>query len=388
MSKVSVIIPVYNVEPYLERCLDSVINQTLEDIELVIVNDGSTDGSAKICETYASKDSRIKYICQENQGVFMARKNGFKEVTSDYVTFIDPDDWVEFDYFQRLYEDIGTCDMVISKSYTLSNGIVVYHNKLPVGLYDTYEKMDYFIDNMLYSKEYKTEGIHPDIWGSLIKTDIIKECIDDIYTRLDMFQGSEVMLRAYLKCKAIRISDICGYNYFHREGSSCNSIKPWYLRTVNEFYNSISRVFSKHEKADSLMPQLQAFCSQYLLLTPDFLGFSPNVFNIRYISPFLNTMKDKKVVLYGAGNIGKNYYAQMLKSEELPVIWVDKQYQKYIRYFHVEPVERLTETEFDYLIIAVLNPDVAAAIKTDLIKMGISEEKILYKTPIEVQSVL
>lgn len=388
MSKVSVIIPVYNVEPYLERCLDSVINQTLEDIELVIVNDGSTDGSAKICEAYASKDSRIKYICQENQGVFMARKNGFKEVTSDYVTFLDADDWFELDYLEKLYEDIGTCDMTISKSWKGLDGIVVCHNNFPVGLYDTPEKMDYFIDNMLYSKEYSGKGIQPNICGKIFKTDIIKQCIDDIDTRLDFFDEGEIILRAYLKCKVIRISDISGYNYFHREGSSCNSIKPWYLSTVNEFYNSMSRVFLKHEKSESLMQQLQAFCMEYLLLAPKFLGFSPNVFNIRYISPFLNTMKDKKVVLYGAGNIGKNYYAQMLKSEELPVIWVDKQYQKYIQYFHVEPVERLTETEFDYLIIAVLNPDVAAAIKTDLIKMGISEEKILYKTPIEVQGVL
>ena len=97
MPKVSVIIPVYNVEAYLRKCLDSVVNQTLKDIEIICVDDGSTDGSAAILEEYAAKDVRIKIIKQENTGVNVARKEGLKLATGEWITFCDADDWLEQD---------------------------------------------------------------------------------------------------------------------------------------------------------------------------------------------------------------------------------------------------------------------------------------------------
>ena len=97
MSKVSVIIPVYNAEAYLRQCLDSVVNQTLREIEIVCVDDGSTDGSAAILEEYAAKDVRIKIIKQGNAGVNVARKEGLKLASGEWITFCDADDWLEQD---------------------------------------------------------------------------------------------------------------------------------------------------------------------------------------------------------------------------------------------------------------------------------------------------
>ena len=102
MPKVSVIIPVYNVEAYLRKCLDSVVNQTLKDIEIICVDDGSTDGSAAILEEYAAKDVRIKIIKQENAGVNVARKEGLKLATGEWITFCDADDWIEPDAIEKM----------------------------------------------------------------------------------------------------------------------------------------------------------------------------------------------------------------------------------------------------------------------------------------------
>ena len=100
---VSVIIPVYNVEPYLKDCLDSVANQTLKDIEIICINDGSTDNSLEILNEYAKKDSRFIVLTQENQGQGVARNKGVELAKGKYIQFVDPDDWVELDMLETLY---------------------------------------------------------------------------------------------------------------------------------------------------------------------------------------------------------------------------------------------------------------------------------------------
>lgn len=104
VMKVSVIVPVYNTENFLARCLESLINQTLQDIEIICVNDGSTDNSAKILEDFAQKDERIQIINQVNQGLSEARNNGIKIAQGEFIGFVDSDDWVSLDFFEKLYK--------------------------------------------------------------------------------------------------------------------------------------------------------------------------------------------------------------------------------------------------------------------------------------------
>jgi len=114
---ISVIIPVYNVEPYLKKCLDSVVTQTYKEIEIILVDDGSTDGSGPICDEYAAQDKRIRVIHKRNGGLSDARNVGLDRCSGRYVTFIDSDDYVASDYVERLYRilveynaDIAVCD--------------------------------------------------------------------------------------------------------------------------------------------------------------------------------------------------------------------------------------------------------------------------------------
>jgi len=104
MDKISIIIPVYNVEPYIIKCLDSIINQTYTNLELLCINDGSTDYGGKICDEYAMKDNRIKVFHQHNQGVSAARNVGLNNFTGDYIGFVDSDDWIEPEMFEKLHE--------------------------------------------------------------------------------------------------------------------------------------------------------------------------------------------------------------------------------------------------------------------------------------------
>ncbi|HEV9616688.1 TPA: glycosyltransferase family 2 protein [Streptococcus pneumoniae] len=127
--KVSVIIPVYNVEKYLRRCLDSVVNQTYKDIEVILVNDGSPDNSKEICEEYVAKYSNIQLINQKNAGLGAARNTGLQYITGNAVTFVDSDDWLELDaieyyvaYMKKSDADIVVTQMIRKKEYFSNEG--------------------------------------------------------------------------------------------------------------------------------------------------------------------------------------------------------------------------------------------------------------------------
>ena len=104
MPEISIIIPVYNVEKYIERCVNSLLNQTFQNIEIILINDSSTDSSLEICNKLAEKDSRIKVIHKENEGAGMARNAALKIATGKYIGFVDSDDFVAPDMFKELYE--------------------------------------------------------------------------------------------------------------------------------------------------------------------------------------------------------------------------------------------------------------------------------------------
>ena len=100
---VSIIVPIYNAEKKLRRCVESILSQTFSDFELILVNDGSIDNSLKICEKYALNDKRIKIISQENKGIVSARKKGIENSTGEYIIFVDSDDWIDLKMVDKLY---------------------------------------------------------------------------------------------------------------------------------------------------------------------------------------------------------------------------------------------------------------------------------------------
>ena len=102
-TEISVIVPIYNVEHYLSRCIDSIINQSFYNMEIILVDDGSTDGSSSLCDYYAERDGRIRVIHQQNYGLVLARKVGIQNAVGKYVGFVDADDWIEPDFYEILY---------------------------------------------------------------------------------------------------------------------------------------------------------------------------------------------------------------------------------------------------------------------------------------------
>ena len=162
MTKLSVIIPVYNMEKYLTRCLNSVTKQTLIDIEIICVNDGSTDKSQEILEQYAKKDNRIKIIKIENSGQAVARNTGISAATGEYLGFVDSDDWIDKNYFEKMYNTAKKYDAPIAcagfKRFKYANGQIKKQFK--------YEKC---IDNINDMIDADNVPEHCYIWNKIYK---------------------------------------------------------------------------------------------------------------------------------------------------------------------------------------------------------------------------
>ena len=167
-AKISVIIPIYNVEKYLKRCLDSVINQTYKNLEIILVDDGSTDSSGRICDEYAAKDKRIVIIHKENGGISDARNKGLDICTGEYISFIDSDDWIDINYFNILLmylvnsnSDISCCDYLRTGKYIT---YFAYNKEIEIQMFNKHDGLEFYLEKDIVSA-----------WAKLYKKEIFRE---------------------------------------------------------------------------------------------------------------------------------------------------------------------------------------------------------------------
>lgn len=242
--KVSVIVPVYNVEKYLSKCIDSIINQTLSNIEIILVNDGSTDNSGKIIDEYAKKDSRIKVIHKKNGGQGSARNAGLDIAKGEYIGFVDSDDWIDSNMYEKLYInakekslDISICGRKIwSESNVLKCKIDV-KNEFIYNLQKIL--LEYIVDYLLYPYTVST-------CNKIYKSKILK--VNDI--KFDNVEnvGSEDALfniDVLLNVDKIASTSSTYYNGIERMGSTTRKYKVGCMKRTA---NLLEKVYSHCEK--------------------------------------------------------------------------------------------------------------------------------------------
>lgn len=172
--KLSIIVPIFNVEKYLQECIDSIINQTLREIEIILVDDGSTDSSPLICDRYAQIDHRIKVIHKSNAGLVSARKSGLKEAQGEFVCYVDGDDCIDIEMCQNVYEKAinSNADMVLFGFQTMGQGTKQYvDNKIEGGLYSG-ERKNRLHKSMLCKKYFEWE-ILPSVWSKMFRRELL-----------------------------------------------------------------------------------------------------------------------------------------------------------------------------------------------------------------------
>ena len=213
---ISVIVPVYNGEKYLPICMKSLLEQTHRNLEVILVDDGSRDGSGRMCDAYAAQDSRVLVIHQENGGVSCARNAGLDGATGKYVVFVDADDYVEPDYLQRLYEDLVTYDADISScDYREVVGGDVVESAIPFVVESRLitDKAVYFEDMIRAKEAY---------WSTITAKLYVREFIGDIRFHAPFRYGEDHVFLFDLFSKAPKVyqDTYQGYYYVRNESSA------------------------------------------------------------------------------------------------------------------------------------------------------------------------
>lgn len=229
--KVSVIVPMYNVERYIGKCLDSLLSQRLQDIEIVAVDDGSPDASGSIAEEYATHDSRVKVVHRENGGLGPARNTGIEHAAGEYIGFVDSDDWADSDMFSRLYEtaEVERADIVVGGYEIWRNGRLLTRNPHPLAGKVLHGKEEVEpCRRLLYGRLPNDGDSRPwpvEVWTSIYRADLVKSSgakFKDVLSE-DTFFNIEVCKSA----KCISYVDGCGYCYR-------KDLQPSITNTFNE----------------------------------------------------------------------------------------------------------------------------------------------------------
>lgn len=214
-AKVSIIVPIYNSEKYLEKCIDSLLNQDYDNVEILLINDGSIDGSKIICEKYAKNNKKVRLYNNKNTGVSYSRNFGLKNCTGDFVTFIDSDDYVAYNYISTLieYQVKDDYDIVISNAKDVIENIIIEKNVkgLPVVL-----NRDSTL-NAFFSLKY----FAPVCWGRLYKKNIISDIYFD--ESMSIAEDGKFFLEAIERSKKNIVIPEKNYFYFIRNGSLAHS---------------------------------------------------------------------------------------------------------------------------------------------------------------------
>ncbi len=204
--KISVIIPIFNSSKTLKRTLDSVINQSYRNLEIILVNDGSTDDSLKICQEYATKDNRIRIVNKTNQGVGKARNSGIDIATGDFISFVDSDDTMDKEFYSQL---IAT-QIVTGADIVESGAKVILGKDNEIYPYEKKEKLNIF-HNHDYMKNYLNFSLNVSVWGKIYKRELIGDLrFPDLNINEDFVFLWEVVKRTNLFCENLNIN----YHYY------------------------------------------------------------------------------------------------------------------------------------------------------------------------------
>lgn len=230
-EKISIVVPIYNVEEYLPRCLDSIIAQTYTNIEIMLIDDGSPDNAGAICNEYATKDSRIRVFHIPNGGVAKARQLGVESSTGDYIVFVDPDDWLPLDSVEVLYSNMSEeVDLVVG-AYT----------KFRMNQEQVFIKRNSVVlDTPNYIERLTTKKIVLTPWGRLYRRSLF---VSHSFPRVKRSQDFLMNYELSCRVRTVKLIEKSVYNYFEREDSAMKTQKYSISKSDISFIDEAFRIY-------------------------------------------------------------------------------------------------------------------------------------------------
>lgn len=385
-EKISVIVPVYNVESYLEKCVHSICSQTYENLEIILVDDGSTDSSGKICDEISCRDKRVKVYHKVNGGLVSARKYGVEKATGMYLSFVDGDDWIELNMYAKMMGHISrNTNMQLVTSglrYEWENKFEDIYDGLTEGDYCGKDKICDILYNLTCDRKSWRQKILTSVCNKLFVTEIMKCAVLDMDDTVTLGEDGVLLCNYISMIENICVMNYVGYHYVQHTDSMIH--KNSYESFV-KIYN-LKKCFEECMERRGIRELMQGQIDYYV---KGFLGNVINdIYDIRiinpvYIFPFDDLPFGTRIVLYGAGVVGDSYWNYIIQTKHLNLVkCVDKNYKEKQKYGkNVHSIITLKDEVFDYIIIAVEQEQTAKEIKKEILSVGIEEDRILWRKP-------
>ena len=375
---VSIIIPVYNSEAFLDKCIQSAINQSYKNIEIILVNDGSTDTSGKICDDYAATDSRIKVIHKTNGGLVSSRKTGLKASTGDYVLYIDGDDWIELDLIAHCIEPVlkFKADVVVSSHIVNLEGRTdTWVNTIPSGVYDKNQLKSIVYPKMLYTGNFSQFGIFSYSWGKLYRREVLLENQLRVTEGITIGEDALCLYPTLLDADIVVILEQPYYHYRQRADSLIKTLRTIELSKMESVYNDFKKMFHDKGVLDIMLPQLQYYLLSLLTINTE----GPNPSDITNLYPFDEVKCGDNLVIYGGGTFGQHLYKKIINNKSHNIVaWIDEKHKHYSKLnLPVDGFDKINSVEYDNIIIALIDEDNSNLARLKLIEYGVNKKKII-----------
>ena len=382
---ISVIVPIYRIERYLGICIESILEQTYQNLEVILVDDGSPDRCPEICDLYASKDSRITVIHKENGGLVSARKAGILASHGEFIGVVDGDDRIGRGFYRSLYSALSEsgADVAIAGfSRDLFDQSQVILNTLPSGVYEG-DSLAELYRQMLSCGRFHSFGVTTYLWNKLFRREYLLPCQLNVDNSISIGEDAAAVYPALLKCKKICMTDNCAYHYRQREDSMLKQSQSFgkEAASLGLLYRFLSREFKCYPAEYRLKEQLD----DWMLGT--FIIRSGGVCRINDSLPegfpFSADIRGRAVAVCGAGTFGQQLVRRMKQSGEYTITgWYDDDYREYRRCcMDVDPMHEISAGKFDYILIAKLDRASVNSYRRELLDLGISHHKILAIEP-------
>lgn len=353
----SVIVPIYNVKLYLRQCIESICCQTYTDLEIILVDDGSCDGSSEICDQYRKMDDRIVVLHKENEGLVKARKAGLQISRGEYIAYVDGDDWIEPEMFERLYGAMteNNADIVMCGHYIDTGNISkeAYHD-VPDGYYGKKQLIEKIYPEMIVGRAFFDWKIYPALWDKLFKRESIMPYQMEVDERLKMGEDAACTYPALLNADRIYILRECLYHYRQTTTSMVKNIQS-HTEERAQFqllYDSVNKSFEEYKDIFDLREQWLKYV--LFLMIPRSDGLYSGYDRLRFLFPFRNVHKGSDIILYGAGTYGQRLYGYLKKTGFCNILlWLDRNYEELRKMgLDVDNPSKLGESECSIVVIA------------------------------------
>lgn len=387
---ISVIVPAYNMENYIEECLNSIKNQTYQELEILVVDDGSEDSTLKIAQRFAAEDSRFVVIHQENKGLVGARKTGLKNAKGNLIGFVDSDDWVDNGMYEYLYQKMIDSDAQIVTSGRFVEGAssMRYPDMIKPGLYNP-QNDPYFCKNMIFGDNRDLWGITPNFWNKLFRKDILEQFEAYVDDGITYGEDDACVYPCMAFADSVCVTEECFYHYRMRETSMSHAADDEYFTKVNKLYLVLKYWFEKHPMKEILLHELGIYMLEFALRGVNGLwGIKSGITISRYFFDQNCLLGKKYVVLYGATEIGKCYYQSLAQQKRWEITWVDRRFEQLQKDgYPVVQINEIDRSKCDVVIVAVNTEQTYKSIKEDLTRYGIEENIILWKKPVSILAI-